>query len=92
MKPLGLADVIYDKMAWSTKTVTAAKPLTSKKVRLISGRNDILFSFGINDYARDLTTTGTAVLEKMFTLRKPAVEFEAIIERLNFDSGWVTIL
>ena len=176
--PLGLADIVYEGMAWSVKTVKAKKPLIARDIRLISGRNDIGDSFDIRDAFDDLTVTGNKVLEiwnervniakdsyeplrtcvlirnfnaleftifeyettrfdpqgfawrlnknnnlqgydkatgkhkftwqtggrqftikcsvpasaRRFKLRRPSIEFEAIIERLNFDPSWVTIL
>ena len=36
--PLGIADVVYENMAWSTKTVKHIKPHNQNKVRIISGR------------------------------------------------------
>ncbi len=43
---VGLDDVVLQQTAWGAKTVKNAKPLTTKKVRLISGRNSPVFSFG----------------------------------------------
>ena len=43
-KPVGLADVIYEGMAWSVKSVKSSKPWEQKIVRLISGRNSIDYS------------------------------------------------
>ena len=36
--PLGLVDVLFEKMAWSTKTVKAINPHTATNIRVISGR------------------------------------------------------
>jgi hypothetical protein len=62
-KPLGIADVEFEKCAWSVKTVQATKPFTQPSVRLISGRNDPKFSQGIKEPLADLEKTGRAVLE-----------------------------
>jgi hypothetical protein len=43
---VGLDDVIMGNTAWGAKTVKATKPSTKKKVRLISGRNSLIYSFG----------------------------------------------
>lgn len=61
-KPLGIADVIKDRMAWSLKTVKASNPFHAQKVRLISGRCSPDFSYGISDPHQDIQQTGTAVL------------------------------
>lgn len=60
--PVGIADVILEKMAWSAKTVKVANPFTADKVRLISGRCSPDYSYGINDPHEDVAKTGRAVL------------------------------
>lgn len=60
--PVGIADVVCGKMAWSMKTVKNTSPLTSKKVRLISGRCSPDYSYGITDPHLDIEKTGRAVL------------------------------
>lgn len=42
---VGLDDVVFEATAWSAKTVKAKTPSTTKKVRLISGRNSPTYSF-----------------------------------------------
>ena len=62
--PVGIADVIKDKMAWSMKTLKNSNPHTTKsKPRLIIGRNSTDFSVGIKDPHKDIQTTGNAVLK-----------------------------
>lgn len=61
-RPLGIADVELDRMAWSAKTVKQTAPFTSKTVRLISGRCSPDYSYGITDQHKDIQRTGTAVL------------------------------
>lgn len=61
-RPLGLADVVYEGMAWSVKSVKAAKPHTVKSIRVISGRCSPDYSYGITDPHEDVQRTGTAVL------------------------------
>ena len=46
---VGLDDVVLGNCAWGAKTVKAACPATVSKVRLISGRNSPIFSFGSTD-------------------------------------------
>ncbi len=43
---VGLDDVVLGNTAWGAKTVKAKQPSNAKKVRLISGRNSIVYSFG----------------------------------------------
>jgi len=43
---VGLDDVVLEQTAWGTKTVKNPKPSTVSKVRLISGRNSPIYSFG----------------------------------------------
>lgn len=60
--PVGIADVVLGKMAWSMKTVKASNPLKAKRVRLISGRCSPDYSYGITDPHSDIQATGRAVL------------------------------
>jgi len=60
--PLGLADIILDKMAWSAKSVKNDDPHNCKTVRVISGRCSPDYSYGITDPHLDVQRTGTAVL------------------------------
>lgn len=43
---VGLDDIVQEQTAWGAKTVKNANPFTAKKVRLISGRNSPVYSFG----------------------------------------------
>lgn len=43
---VGLDDVVLEQTAWGAKTVKNRKPSTVSKVRLISGRNSPIYSFG----------------------------------------------
>lgn len=60
--PIGIADVVLRKMAWSMKTVKNADPFNATTVRLISGRCSPDYSYGITDPHKDIQKTGTAVL------------------------------
>lgn len=60
--PVGIADVVLNKLAWSAKTVKTAKPFSSRRIRLISGRCSPDFSYGITDPHADIQKTGEAVL------------------------------
>jgi hypothetical protein len=61
-RPLGLADVVYENMAWSVKSIKGAKPFTKKHIRLISGGCAPNFSYNISDPYEDIQQTGSAVL------------------------------
>lgn len=61
-KPLGLADVVYEGMAWSVKSVKASTPHSTQKIRVISGRCSPDYSYGITDPHEDVERTGAAVL------------------------------
>lgn len=43
---VGLDDVVLQQTAWGTKTVKARSPINVSKIRLISGRNSVSYSFG----------------------------------------------
>lgn len=60
--PCGIADVSFEKFAWSMKTVKNENPLACKNVRLISGRCSPDYSYGITDPHKDIQKTGQAVL------------------------------
>lgn len=62
-KPLGIADVVWENCAWSVKTVKSNHPFQQNKVRVISGRNNVKFSFGIKDPHANIAETGKGVLE-----------------------------
>lgn len=61
--PVGIADVTFDKMAWSMKTVKKPNPhADNATIRLISGRCSPDYSYGITDPHEDIEKTGRAVL------------------------------
>lgn len=60
--PVGIADVVKDRMAWSMKTVKNNDPFKARNVRLISGRCSPDYSYGISDPHEDIQKTGRAVL------------------------------
>jgi hypothetical protein len=61
---VGLDDVILGNTAWGAKTVKASKPSKQKVVRLISGRNSPVYSFGETiDIKADPNAVGKSVLE-----------------------------
>ena len=60
---MGIADVALGNTAWSAKTVTSRNPVANTSVRLISGRNAPVFSFGNDDPFADFQETGSQVLQ-----------------------------
>lgn len=60
--PVGIADVVCEKLCWSMKTVKLSKPFDATTVRLISGRCSPDYSYGITDPHVDVQKTGEAVL------------------------------
>ena len=60
--PLGVADVVRGKCAWSVKTIKSTIPKSLKTARLISGRCSPDYSLGISDPRANPTATGNAVL------------------------------
>lgn len=61
---VGLDDVILGNTAWGAKTVKATKPSRQKKVRLISGRNSPVYSFGDRiDTNADANLVGKSILD-----------------------------
>lgn len=61
---VGLDDVILGNTAWGAKTVKSTHPSSQKKVRLISGRNSPVYSFGDRiDTKADANAVGKSVLD-----------------------------
>ena len=61
---VGLDDVVLQQTAWGAKTVKNSKPSTVKKIRLISGRNSPVYSFGDQKVTdRDENELGGKILE-----------------------------
>ena len=61
---VGLDDVVLGNTAWGAKTVKAKHPSKQKKVRLISGRNSIVYSYGERiDTNDDPSVIGPLVLD-----------------------------
>lgn len=61
---VGLDDVVLGSLAWGAKTVKSAKPENQKKVRLISGRNSPVYSYGNTiDINADPNQVGKSILD-----------------------------
>ncbi|HEY3862714.1 MAG TPA: hypothetical protein VGO59_12585 [Verrucomicrobiae bacterium] len=72
---MGLDDIIFEDCAWGAKTVKASSPSKAQKVRLISGRNAPIYSFGTNDVkSMDVQQLGRQILsiynERVWAVRK----------------------
>ena len=61
-RPLGLADVVYEGMAWSVKSIKHNNPHSAGKIRVISGRCSPDYSYNIANAHEDVQMTGNAVL------------------------------
>ena len=62
-RPLGLADVALGRIAWSAKTVHANHPERTNQIRLISGRNNVGYSYKNHEPLANVQETGRQVLE-----------------------------
>lgn len=61
---VGLDDVVLMQTAWGAKTVKNQKPATVKRIRLISGRNSPVYSYGDQKVTeRDENELGEKILE-----------------------------
>jgi len=72
---IGLDDVALEQTAWGAKTVKAPRPSATTQVRLISGRNSPVYSFGDKDVSRrDPNELGEKILaiwnERVAGIRK----------------------
>ena len=61
---VGLDDIVLGNIAWGAKTVKARIPSKQSKIRLISGRNSPLYSFGDTiDIAAEPQKVGESILQ-----------------------------
>lgn len=72
---IGLDDIVLEQTAWGAKSVKNRNPSTVSKVRLISGRNSPVYSFGDKEVSeRDANELGEKVLaiwnERVAGIRK----------------------
>lgn len=59
---IGLVDVIKDNFGWSVKTIKANNPHSQKHIRIISGRNNLNYSFDITNPLENIEEAGEAVV------------------------------
>ena len=93
---VGLDDVVMGNTAWGAKTVKAIKPSDQKKVRLISGRNSPIYSFGeIIDTNTDPNIIGKLVLdiwnERVSSIREKFKHLRTVILIKSNDLSEVAI-
>lgn len=74
---VGLDDIVLEQTAWGAKTVKNRKPATVSKIRLISGRNSPIYSYGdkkISSKDADPNELGEKILaiwnERVASIRK----------------------
>lgn len=72
---VGLDDIVLEQTAWGAKTVKHSNPSQAKRIRLISGRNSPVYSFGAKTIGDgDPSDLGTKVLsiwnERVSELRR----------------------
>ena len=89
---VGLDDVVYEQMAWGAKTVKNRRPSTVSKVRLISGRNSPVYSFGDREVSEcDPEELGEKVLaiwnERVAAIRKLYKHLRTVVFQ-DFDISW----
>ena len=93
---VGLDDVIMGNTAWGAKTVKATKPSTQKKVRLISGRNSPIYSFGERiDTKANPNTVGSLILdiwnERVSAIREKFKHLRTIVLIKSSDLSEVVV-
>jgi hypothetical protein len=93
---VGLDDVVLGNTAWSVKTVKAIKPSKQEKVRLISGRNSIVYSFDQKlDTTSDPNPIGKMVLdiwnERVSSIREKHKHLRTVVLIKSNDLTEVTV-
>lgn len=80
---VGLDDVILENCAWSAKTVFRNNPENAKSVRLISGRNSPVYSFGETSFEQEPNYFGEQILsiwnERVSSLRKTYKHLRTVV-------------
>ena len=93
---VGLDDIVLGNTAWGAKSVKHKNPSKQKKVRLISGRNDLQFSFGFNAKPGEKADeTGELVLnifnERVSKIRETYKHLRTIVLIRSYDLSEVVI-
>lgn len=81
---VGLDDVVFGNTAWGAKTVKSRNPANQRKVRLISGRNSPVYSFGETiDTTAEPNLVGKHILdiwnERVSSIRKKYKHLRTIV-------------
>lgn len=87
---VGLDDIVLDNTAWGAKSVKNKTPSKAKKIRLISGRNDLINSYDYNVQPGELPDEhGKLVLniwnERVSSIRKFYKHLRSVILIRSFD-------
>lgn len=81
--PNGLIDVSKNNQAWSIKTVKFENIVKQKVIRLISGRNNVLYSYPQDTNLRKIQHTGNQVIEiwngRVDEVRRKYSDFRTLI-------------
>jgi hypothetical protein len=93
---VGLDDVLLGNTAWGAKTLKEKKPSMKKKVRLISGRNSPIYSFGnIIDTKADPGTVGQSILEiwneRVSAVREKFANLRTVVLIKSYDLTEVVV-
>ncbi|GAB6394273.1 MAG: hypothetical protein MdMp024_0585 [Bacteroidales bacterium] len=93
---VGLDDVVLGNMAWGAKTVKATKPSEQKRVRLISGRNSPIYSFGERiDVTANPNAIGELVLdiwnERVSAIREKFKHLRTVVLMKSNDLSEVVV-
>lgn len=87
---VGLDDIVLGNTAWGAKSVKANKPAIIKKIRLISGRNDLINSYDYNVQPGELPDEhGELILniwnERVSSIRKFYKHLRTVILIRSYD-------
>ena len=93
---VGLDDVTKGNTAWGAKTVKANNPARQKKVRLISGRNSPVYSFGEKvDTSADPKPVGKSILgiwnERVSSIRETYKNLRTVVLIKSNDLSEVVV-
>lgn len=81
---VGLDDIVFEQTAWGAKTIKHKKPFSASKIRLISGRNSPVFSYGDTQVAdRPARELGDKVLgifnERVAAIKKSYKHLRTVV-------------
>ena len=93
---VGLDDIVLGNTAWGAKSVKAPKPSRRKTVRLISGRNSPVYSFGDTiDTSSDPAELGKHVLdiwnERVSSVREKYKNVRTVVLIRSYDLSEVVV-